>query len=83
MLWVVKAWDDLPNSLIKKAWELANYKSLDDIANERYNHAVVSYTGSQIREAILPAVGEQIFQHFVAEDNIYDDDEMDDDNVMS
>ena len=32
---------------------------------------------------ILTVVDEQTFQHFVAEDNIYDDDEMDDDNVMS
>ena len=46
--WVVKVLDDNPNYLIKKARKLANYKSLNDVAKERYNHAVISYTGSQM-----------------------------------
>ena len=81
--WVVKAWYDLPNALIKKEWEVANYKSVDDIANEMNNYELTTYTVSQINEAILPIVDEHIFLKFVAEDSIHDDDEMDDENVVS
>ena len=81
--WVVQAWDELPNALIKKAWEVANYKSMDDIANESNNHELTSYTVSQMNDAILPIVDEQIFQNYVAEDSVYDDIEMVDDNVVS
>jgi hypothetical protein len=38
--WCVKAWKKVPEELVIKAWELAGYKTVDEIEN---SHASISW----------------------------------------
>ena len=80
--WVVKAWEQIPEALIHKAWELANYKSMEEIERENCSREVIELTQDNIIEAIAPVADEQILLHYLSEDNVYDNGEFDDENVV-
>ena len=43
--WVVDAWDKIPESLIRKAWDLCGYKKVSELNNgSEYNGDVVDYS---------------------------------------
>ena len=39
--WVVNAWEKVRPELIRKAWQLANYKSVDEIERERQRNCYI------------------------------------------
>ena len=80
--WVVKAWEQIPEALIRKAWDLANYKSMEEIERENYSREIIELTEDNIIEAIAPVADEQILLHYLSEDNVYDNGEFDDENVV-
>ena len=70
--WVVNAWEKVRPELIRKAWQLANYKSVDEIERENCGSEIVIFNEDHIvREIAL--IDEEAVDHYLAEDNILDD----------
>ena len=56
----------------RKAWQLANYKSVDEIERENCGSEIVIFNQDRIvREIAL--IDEEAVDHYLAEDNILDD----------
>lgn len=82
--WVVEAWEQVPESLICKAWELAKYKSIDEIEREdNGSKEIEKLSQKDIVDAIAPVVDERILFNYFNEDNVYDVDEFDDEYVCN
>ena len=41
--WVVKAWDNVPEDLVKRSWEVCGYKSVESLCNKNASTAIVEY----------------------------------------
>ena len=42
--WVVKAWEKVPEELVKRSWEVCGYKSIESIRTDNTSTALVEYT---------------------------------------
>ena len=70
--WVVDAWEQVSPKIIQKAWQLANYKSLEDIERENCSSEIVIFDRDHIVNEIT-LIDEQAVGHYLAEDNVLDD----------
>ena len=80
--WVVQAWEKVPEELICKAWDLANYKTVEEISLENCSRREITQFAQQdIVKTLGPVVDETVLMHYLAEDNVYCDKEFCDENV--
>ena len=81
--WAVHAWDAIPESLIKKSWELAQYKTMEEIENEKNSMAIVNVSQQDIVNEILPVANESLVLNYQIPDNVYGgENNFDDSNVV-
>lgn len=78
--WVVNAWEKIPSEIIKKAWILANYKSMEDLSRDTtYDNEIVEYSSEDIVKKICESIDDKASDdgttigHYLSPDNIYDD----------
>ena len=85
--WIVKAWERVPEALVKKAWVVGNYAPFEKLQSQDFNESIsneiVNYGQNEIVNEITRATSnDDLLQHFLAPDNIYADSEFCDNNVF-
>ena len=83
-IWVVKGWEQDPEVLIKKAWEVGNYAKFEYLQRENTesSNVIVEHTQHSIVEVILEPSDHEAVENVLCEDNVNSDDEFDDRNLF-
>ena len=82
--WVVQAWSDIPEELIRKSWEVCGYKSISDLNNvEGSANTVIEYNQNMIVEIMEAAGGQQAVHHILNSENDVGEAEEEDDDEGS
>ena len=86
-IWVVNAWKQVPEALVKKAWVIGNYMPFEKLQsqdiNELISNEIVNYNQNNIFEAITQVMSnDNLLQYFLAADNVYADSKFCDDNMF-
>ena len=86
-IWVVSAWERVPEALVRKAWTVGNYKTFEELQQspneESSEHDIVIHDQNNIVNIIAEVQNsDELIQHYLAADNVYADSEFDDNNVI-
>lgn len=64
--WAVMAWDKIPEALVRKAWEVCGYKSVQKLTEEtEAGGAIVAYNRKEIGAMIEAIAGPDAAAHFL------------------
>ena len=63
--WVVMSWEKIPESLVKKAWEVCGYKSSQELNDEAEGGALVTYSKKELAAFVEETMGEEASEHFL------------------
>ena len=63
--WVVMSWNKIPESLVKKAWEVCGYKQTQELGGEEQQGAIVSYSPQELAAFIEKTAGDNAATHFL------------------
>lgn len=63
--WVVMAWEKIPESLVKKAWEVCGYKSSQELNDNAEGGALVMYSKEELAAIVHDTMGEDASELFL------------------
>ena len=86
-IWVVSAWERVPEALVRKAWTVGNYKTFEELqtshSDESSENDIIIYDQKNIVNVISEVENSSdLIQHYLAPDSIYADSEFNDNNVV-
>ena len=69
--WVVKAWDCVSEALVRNAWNICGYKSMDDPSHisSSENNSIVRLHKSEVATLIEKIAGPDASAHYLNEEN--------------
>ena len=71
--WLVQAWKRVPESLIKKAWDVAGYRSIENLEKEAVSDAIVDYSKQDLGSIVEELGGEDAMMAWIDDANERED----------
>ena len=86
-VWVVSAWEHMPEALVQKAYTVANYKTFEKLqkahGEESLDNDIIIYEQNNIVDIIAECENSSVLiEQYLSPDNVYADGEFDDDNIV-